>query len=57
MKFLKSFLKNEDGTTAVEYCVMLALILLTLIVGLLSAGGGVADWWNDIDTDLQANGF
>ncbi|MCR9198194.1 MAG: Flp family type IVb pilin [Planctomycetaceae bacterium] len=57
MSRLKSFLRNEDGTTAVEYCVMLAMILLVLIVGLLSAGGGVANWWTSIDTELDTNGF
>lgn len=57
MRLLKSFLKNEDGTTAVEYCVMLAMILLVLIVGLLSAGGGVSGWWTKINTNLQSSGF
>lgn len=57
MNPLKSFLRNEDGTTAVEYCVMLAMILLVLIVGLLSAGGGVSGWWSSIDSELQTNGF
>lgn len=36
---------------------MLAMILLVLIVGLLSAGGGVANWWTSIDTELDTNGF
>ena len=57
MNPLKSLLRNEDGTTAVEYCVMLAMILLVLIVGLLSAGGGVSGWWSNIDSELQTNGF
>lgn len=57
LKLLKSFLKSEDATTAVEYCVMLAMILLILIVGLLSAGGGVSGWWNSINTDLDSSGF
>lgn len=54
---LKSFLKDEDATTAVEYCVMLAMILLVLIIGLLSAGGGVANWWTSIDSELDTSGF
>lgn len=57
MSSLMSFLKNEDGTTAVEYCVMLAMILLVLIVGLLSAGGGVSGWWSNIDSELDSSGF
>lgn len=54
---ISRFCRREDGATSVEYCVMVALILLVLIVGLLSTGGGVAGWWGDIDTDLGTHGF
>ncbi len=46
------FLKSEDATTAVEYAVMLAMILVAIIIGVTSAGGGVSAWWNNISTDL-----
>ncbi|TWU25623.1 Flp family type IVb pilin [Bythopirellula polymerisocia] len=37
-QLIKQFLKNEDGPTAVEYAVMLALIVIACLtsVGLLS---------------------
>lgn len=54
---LRAFLTQEDGATAVEYCVMLAMILLVLIVGLMGAGGGVSAWWANINSDMDANGF
>ncbi|MCA9047397.1 MAG: Flp family type IVb pilin [Planctomycetaceae bacterium] len=54
---LQAFLSDDEGTTAVEYCVMLAMILLAIIVGLTAAGNGVLDWWTEIDTELQSNGF
>ena len=54
---LLTFLKSDDGATAVEYCVMLAGVLLALIIGLLTAGGGVSSWWTNIQTDLQGNGI
>jgi len=60
MQFLTSirrFLNSDDGTTAVEYAVMIALIIVVVIVGLQATGGGVAGWWGDIDSDLQSNGF
>ena len=40
--FLTHLLKDEDGPTAVEYAVMLALIVIACIssVGLLSAATG-----------------
>ena len=60
MRLLQSsrkFLYSDDGPTAVEYCVMLAFILLAVIVGVTAAGGGVSGWWSDIDSDLQTHGF
>ena len=33
-----SFLKNEDGPTAVEYAVMLALIIVVCIAAITSLG-------------------
>ena len=55
--FLKSFLADETGTTAVEYCVMVAMILLAVILGIYATGGGVLGWWTNINTELDANGF
>ena len=50
---VKSFLKSEDGPTATEYAVMLALI----IVGALTVIGGLGDTvegiFSDVDTELQ----
>ena len=56
-KTLQLFLSETDGTTTVEYCVMLAMILLVVLVGITATGNSVLDWWMDIDTDLNANGF
>lgn len=44
MRRVFTFLQHEDGTTAVEYAVMLAMILLALIGGVSAFGlqnGGV----------------
>ncbi len=35
---LVAFLKNEDGPTAVEYAVMLALIIVVCLVAITSLG-------------------
>ena len=37
-KKMVSFLKNEDGPTAVEYAVMLALIVVVCIVAISAIG-------------------
>ncbi|MEP3480811.1 MAG: Flp family type IVb pilin [Fuerstiella sp.] len=54
---IKRLIHDTEGTTAVEYAVMLALILVTMIVGITAAGSGVSDWWNTINTELDNNGF
>ena len=51
---IKSFLRSDDATTAVEYAVMLALILVAVIIGVTSAGGGVGAWWTNIRTKVTA---
>lgn len=54
---LKKFYRDCDGTTSVEYGVMLALILVTMIIAITAAGSGVADWWNNIDSELDTHGI
>ncbi|HVL14943.1 MAG TPA: Flp family type IVb pilin [Gemmata sp.] len=43
-----SFLKEESGPTAVEYAVMLALILMAVIAAVTSIGTTTSDMFNDI---------
>ena len=57
MNAIRKFLFSQDGTTAVEYCVMLGLIVLSAIIGIISAGSGVSGWWTNINTELDSNGF
>jgi pilus assembly protein Flp/PilA len=52
---IKKFLNSDDATTAVEYAVLLAMILVALIVGLTSAGGGVSTWWTNIRTKVTSS--
>lgn len=54
---LSQFLRREQGATAVEYAVMIALILVVVMAGITATGGGVAGWWSDIDGDLDTHGF
>ena len=57
MQCLLRFLKNEDGPTAVEYAVMLALILLAVMgsVNLMQTKTG--DTFNRCGTELNNAGF
>jgi pilus assembly protein Flp/PilA len=37
-KFFKSFIQEEEGATAVEYAVMLALIIVVCIIAVAAIG-------------------
>jgi pilus assembly protein Flp/PilA len=56
-RFLSSLWHQEDAATAVEYAVMLALILIAIISAIGSFGSGTGGMWGDIDSDLQSYGF
>lgn len=57
MAKLLRFLRDEDAATAVEYAVMLALILLVAIGSISALGAQSGGMWGGIDTDLTAAGF
>ena len=54
MSPIVKFLKSEEATTAVEYAVMLALILLTIIGSVIAFGGSAGGWWGNIDTEINS---
>ncbi|MCS6864177.1 MAG: Flp family type IVb pilin [Gemmataceae bacterium] len=43
-----AFLRKEDGPTAVEYAVMLALILVVLIAAVSNIGGTTNEMYSDL---------
>ncbi len=53
---IRRFLTSDHATTAVEYAVMLTLILVAIIIGVTSAGGGVSAWWDNIHSDIVSYG-
>jgi pilus assembly protein Flp/PilA len=55
--FFKNLLWQEEAATAVEYAVMLALILIAVIGAIGSVGAQTGGMWGNIDGDLQNVGF
>ncbi len=49
----KSFLKSEDGPTATEYAVMLALIIVVCIATITNIGTSADAKFGAVDTALQ----
>ena len=53
-KNVQTFLASEDGPTAVEYAVMLALILVACIGIITSLGKSVSSTFNSVNTGLAS---
>ena len=57
MSVIYRLLHDDDAATAVEYAVMLGLILLAIIGTIGSLGAQTGGMWGDIDGDLRSHGF
>jgi len=49
---LVNFLKNEDGPTAVEYAVMLALIIVVCIAAVTTLGTNAKNTFSSVATTI-----
>ena len=57
MSCVRRFLTDDSGPTAVEYAVMLALILAVVILGVSSFGNAQDSYWGRINGNMQAHGI
>jgi Flp pilus assembly pilin Flp len=55
MRPLLNFLRGEEAVTAVEYAVMLALILIAIISSIAQVGGGTGDLYRSNLDALQSH--
>jgi pilus assembly protein Flp/PilA len=53
MRRIRYFLWNDDGATAVEYAVMLAMILLSIIAAIGTVGAQAGGMWGNNQTQLE----
>ena len=53
MLMTRRFLASEDGPTAVEYAVMLALIVVVCLTAISSLGTKASTTFNDISNSLD----
>ena len=53
MRRIKHFLWSDDGATAVEYAVMLAMILLSVIAAIGTVGAQAGGMWGNNQTQLD----
>ena len=52
LKKVRSFLKSEDGPTAVEYAVMLALIIIVCLTAIGSVGNNTKTGFINVANSL-----
>jgi pilus assembly protein Flp/PilA len=52
IKRVRGFIKSEDGPTAVEYAVMVALIAVAIIVSVRALGTSLSGTFNGIGTTI-----
>ncbi len=53
----KRLLIREEAATAVEYAVMLALILMAAFASIVLVGTETSALWTTIDADMEAYGL
>ena len=51
-----SFLKDESGPTAVEYAVMLALIIVVCITAITALGTNASNTFSYVGTQIKGTG-
>jgi pilus assembly protein Flp/PilA len=54
-KAVWNFLKNDDGPTAVEYAVMLALIIVVCIAAVRVLGTNASTTFNNVATTIAGS--
>ena len=52
----KAFMKNEDGPTATEYAVMLALIIIAALTAITALGNRVSAIFSEVTTGIGGGG-
>jgi pilus assembly protein Flp/PilA len=57
MKRLFNFLREDEAATAVEYAVLLALILMSVIGAIGTVGAQSGGMWGNIEGRLNGAGF
>lgn len=51
---LRDLLRDEEGTTAIEYALMASLIAAVAVVGITALGGSVRALWDDTAAKVGA---
>jgi pilus assembly protein Flp/PilA len=53
MRYLKDFLKNESGATAIEYGLIASLIAVVIISGVTTVGNKLKTTFTEVGSNLK----
>lgn len=53
MKMFHSFLKDEDGATAIEYALIAALIAIVIIIAVTGVGRSLNNTYTSVNDNLN----
>ncbi len=53
IKFLKSFRRDEEAATAIEYGLIAALIAIALIASLTAVGGSLSQIFGTVSSEID----
>ena len=56
MKRFARLLRDRKGATAIEYGLIVALIVIAMIAGLQLFAGSAIGMWNSVEANVSANG-
>ncbi len=54
MSFIRKFIKNSKGATAIEYGLIAALIAVAAVTAMTSLGGKISTTFNNVATNMKA---
>ena len=49
---IRAFADDQEGSTVIEYAVIVGLIFLAIIAGVQQMAGSTSDMYNEIDTTI-----
>ena len=54
MSFIRKFVKNSKGATAIEYGLIAALIAVAAVSAMSTLGGKISTTFNNVSTNMKA---
>jgi pilus assembly protein Flp/PilA len=52
-RFVKSFVANESGATAIEYALIASLIAVAIILSITALGSKLQNTFNEVSSNLK----